>query len=229
MKYKDGRLIEIAQEGEWWKVEKQVHKNVSFIGWCTNCWIVYREDISTGEQTKLVVKDLWPSISHVENEYHILKHILDENINDGRSLPHLHSWNRVGAATKNIIHADSGIPPGSNTGIPVATDSVPAHVNNSTLHGSAPGPVHIDDVASAPSTHNDGGAPMHIDSGIMVIDDATTQCHISLQSGRVHCHQLTGPVAYPISACVNLKDFVGIFIDVVQGVSFLSLVGSSGY
>ena len=71
MKCKDGRLIEIAQEGEWWKVEKQVHKNVSFISRCTNCWIVYREDISTGKQTKLVVKDSWPSISHVEDEYHM--------------------------------------------------------------------------------------------------------------------------------------------------------------
>ena len=187
------------------------------------------DHVHTGEQTKLVVKDLWPSISHVENEYHILKCILDENINNERSLPHLHSWNRVGAATKNIIHADSGVPPSSNTGIPVATDSVPAHVNNSTLHSSAPGLVHIDDVASAPSTHNDGSTPMHIDSGIMVINDATTQCRISSQSGQVHCRQLTGPVAYPISACVNFKDFVGIFIDVVQGVSFLSLIGSSGY
>ena len=95
--------------------------------------------------------------------------------------------------------------------------------------GSAPAPVHIDGITSAPSTHNDAGAPIHIDSGITVVNDATTQCHISSQSGQVHCHQLTGPVAYPISACVNLKDFVGIFIDVVWGVSFHCLLESSGY
>jgi hypothetical protein len=37
------------------------------------------------------------------------------------------------------------------------------------------------------------------------------------QSSRDHCRLLFGPVAYPLSCFVNLKDLVGIFFDVVQG------------
>jgi Fungal protein kinase len=44
------------------------------------------------------------------------------------------------------------------------------------------------------------------------------------QSSRDHCRLLFGPVAYPLSCFVNLKDLVGIFFDVVQGMfSYLSL------
>jgi Fungal protein kinase len=37
------------------------------------------------------------------------------------------------------------------------------------------------------------------------------------QSARDHCRLLFGPVAYPVTCFVNLKDLVGIFFDVVQG------------
>jgi hypothetical protein len=37
------------------------------------------------------------------------------------------------------------------------------------------------------------------------------------QSSRDHCRLLFGPVAYPLSCFINLKDLVGIFFDVVQG------------
>jgi hypothetical protein len=43
------------------------------------------------------------------------------------------------------------------------------------------------------------------------------------QSSRDHCHLLIGPVAYPLSCFVNLKDLVGISFDVMQGMfSYLS-------
>jgi hypothetical protein len=37
------------------------------------------------------------------------------------------------------------------------------------------------------------------------------------QSARDHCRLLFGPVAYPVTCFINLKDLVGIFFDVVQG------------
>ena len=44
----------------------------------------------------------------------------------------------------------------------------------------------------------------------------------SNQSPRDHCHLLFGPVAYPLSCFINLKDLVGIFFNVVQGMTFIS-------
>jgi hypothetical protein len=38
------------------------------------------------------------------------------------------------------------------------------------------------------------------------------------QSPCDHCHLLFGPVAYPLTCFINLKDLVGIFFDVVQGI-----------
>jgi hypothetical protein len=44
----------------------------------------------------------------------------------------------------------------------------------------------------------------------------------SNQLPRDHCRLLFGPVAYPLSCFINLKDLVGIFFDVVQGMIFIS-------
>ena len=44
----------------------------------------------------------------------------------------------------------------------------------------------------------------------------------SNQSPRDHCCLLFGPVAYPLSCFINLKDLVGIFFDVVQGMILIS-------
>ena len=44
--------MEIAQNGEWWKVERQLHKIELLMG-----WIVYKDDISANKWTKLVLKN----------------------------------------------------------------------------------------------------------------------------------------------------------------------------
>lgn len=43
------------------------------------------------------------------------------------------------------------------------------------------------------------------------------------QFPRDHCRLLFGPVAYPLSCFINLKDLVGIFYDIMQGMSSLSV------
>ena len=72
---------------------------------------------------------------------------------------------------------------------------------------------------------NDAGRP------IMITDSTSWQSQHdssifgqahSNQSPCVHCCLLFGPVMYPLSCFINLKDLVGIFFDVVQGMIFIS-------
>ena len=103
------------------------------------------------------------------------------------------------------------------------SDSTPVNIDSSVLASADIGtPAAVDSISalddSAP-THIDGSALAHINTIIDIINDSTNQHHRISPNRQVHFHQLTGPVAYLISACVNFKDFIGVFIDVVQGVS----------
>ena len=84
----------------------------------------------------------------------------------------------------------------SQVGVPITNNKV----------DDAGRPIMITDSTSRRSRH---------DSSI------SGQAH-SNQSPRVHCRLLFGPVAYPLSCFINLKDLVGIFFDVVQGMIFIS-------
>lgn len=50
-------------------------------------------------------------------------------------------------------------------------------------------------------------------------EDCTTRRRVSssASSGRIHIRLVSSPVAYPISSFINLKDFVGLFIDAIKG------------
>lgn len=156
MSCEEGRAKRVKQCGDWWDVDRELHRSASFIGRSTKCWVVSLKREGSDDIIRQVMKDTWANVLTADNEYKILKRI--QNINGGRSLPQLYNWSRV--------------------------------------------PVPIGD---------------------SVEDDSTARRDHPDAIARVHCRLVSGPVAYPLTCFVNLKDFVGALVDATQGICSFAL------
>lgn len=148
----DGKATKVLHCGDIWNIDFVLHKSDSIVGRATKCWAVSRD--VDGHQESLVMKDSWPQSHRADAEPKVLERIKKEKINGGRSLPQLHSWERVFRPFGNKKFS---------------------------------------------------------------MLEASTLPRETRKDSRVHCRQVFGPRATTIDGFVSLKDLIGAFIDIVDG------------